>query len=177
MRRIYESDALSRDEEGAFTPHEGEEHEPQSFRSVNATAWSDRLLPHALRRRAVGLRVEVPRTEFDHGEPVPFRVTMSNALPVPVSIRTRSPVLWQWKVDGHAEASHVSLRSPPDETATFRFDRGERKQFHKRWSGLFRVSDREWVRADAGEHAIRAEVNVDDPAATGLVDEATVRVR
>lgn len=174
MRRIYESDALSRDDEEAFVP--GERDEPQSFRWLDSTAWSDRLLPQALARRAVSLRLSVPRTEFAPGERVPFAVTMKNRLPVPVTVETRSPVLWVWTVDGHTEASHVLGRDPPDRAGRFRFDRGERKRFRKVWSGLFRVSEREWEDAAAGEHTIAARVNVADAEAAGLADETTVRI-
>ena len=175
MDRIYESNAVERDDEAAFVPGEREA-EPQSFRWLDAAAWSDRLLPQGVARRAVSLRVSVPRTEFARDERIPFAVTMKNQLPVPVTVETLSPVLWVWTVDGHTEASHVIDRDPPERAGRFRFDRGERKRFRKVWSGRFRVSEREWTEAAAGEHTIAARINVADADGAGLADETTVRI-
>lgn len=177
MRRIYESDALSRDDDDAFSPKESErDTEPQSFRSINASAWSDRLLPHRLRCWAVSVRLNTPKQEFQQGDTVPFRVTMNNSLPVPVTIRTNSPILWTWSIDGHTEASHVSLSDPPDESAKFQFDRGETLRFEKEWSQMFRVSEREWEPADPGEYTLRAEINVDSERDLHLADETTITI-
>lgn len=177
MRRIYESDALKRDDEETFTPNErGREHKPQLFRSLNASAWSDRLLPHWLRCRAVSVSIETPRTEFEQGEVIPFRVWMKNSLPLPVTVRTRSPVLWRWFVDDHEEASEVPLRDPPDESAKMRFDRGETVRFEKRWEQMFRVDDDEWRRAQPGEYTLRVAINVDSKNERNLSDETTIRI-
>jgi len=176
MRRIYESEALSRDDEDQFTPYEqAREYEPQSFRSVNTAALSDRLLPHSLRCRAISIRISTPRAEFERGDDVPFEVTMKNSLPVPITIRTASPLVWTWTVDGIQEASHVDLRNPPERTGELYFDRGERKRFRKRWSGMFRVAGKEWDVAEPGEYVLGAEINVDG-SNTGLSDETTVRI-
>lgn len=177
MRRIYESDALARDGERPFTPHEREEgYAPRSFRSLDASAWSDRLVPHALRRRFVSVRISTPRSTFERGEAVPFLVTMTNRAPVPLTIRTASPIRWTWAVDGLEEASSVEVREPPDRPATLHFDRGERKRFRRRWSQSFRVGKHEWRPADPGTYTIRAAINVDAPEATGLAAETTVRI-
>lgn len=177
MRRIYESDALSRDDDTHFVPAEtGETYEPQSFRSLDASAWSDRLLPHALRCRAIGLQISAPQTGFERGEAIPFIVTMKNSLPIPISIRTESPLLWNWSVGGHEEASQVRLREPPADGGSFHFRRGERKRFRKQWSQKFRVADREWRHAEPGAYTIRAAINVTDPDAAGLTAETTVRI-
>lgn len=177
MRRIYESDALARDKDEPFAPGErSADYEPQSFRSIDAARWTDRLLPQRFHRRAVSVAVAVPTTEFESGQNIPFRVTMKNRLPIPVTIRTNSPILWKWRVDGHEEASHVPLRDPPERNATFSFNRGERKQFRKQWSQLFRVSETEWEPADPGEYTIEAAVNVDDPGASNLSDAVSIRI-
>lgn len=177
MRRIYESDAIKRDDDEAFTPHEKRrETEPQSFRSIDASVWSDRLLPHSLRVRAVSVRVETPRTQFSQGEPVPFRVSMRNSLPLPVTVCTVSPVLWNWSVDGHEEASHVPVNDPPEENDKLRFDRGETLRFNREWSQQFRVSEREWEPATPGEYTLRAEINVDSENDVELADETTIEV-
>lgn len=176
MRRIYESEALSRDDEEQFTPSQQRSETPfQAMRSVNATALSRRLLPGWLRRRAISVDVSVPNEEFSLGATVPFRVTMANAMPFPIAFRTRSPILWAWEVDGETEATRVP-RDPPDEPGEFRFGRGERKRFEKRWEQLFRVSESEWDPVGPGEYTIGARINVDGALEKGLYSETTVRI-
>ncbi|AFZ72043.1 hypothetical protein [Natronobacterium gregoryi] len=176
MRRIYESDALTRDDD-PFSPSEHDSTtKPQAARSINGSAWSKRLIPHWLRRRAISVDVSTPTTEFRADDSIPFTVTMRNTLPVPITIQTNSPVLWSWSVDDITEASHVPTRDPPERTGELHFDRGDRRQFKKTWSGLFRVSDREWEPAEPGEYTISVAINVGDPERSGLADETTVRI-
>lgn len=176
MRRIYESNALSRDDDQPFKPREKrrQEHQPQSFRSINSSSWSDRLVPHAVRRRSISVRVTTPDRTFEQGEPVPFRVYMRNSLPMPLTLKTQSPLLWTWSVDGHREASKVDLATPPDEPGRVAFDRSGRKRFDRSWDGMFRVSDREWCPADRGEHTLTVRLNVEDAEAVNLLDSTTV---
>ncbi|MFT4945187.1 MAG: hypothetical protein ACI9K3_001131 [Halovenus sp.] len=176
MRRIYESNAVSRDDDEPFKPREKKrrEHEPQSFRSINSSSWSNRLVPHAIRRRSVSVRVSTPDTEFEQGEPVPFRVYMKNSLPMPLSLKTRSPLLWTWSVDGHREASKLELATPPDEPGQMQFERSEQKRFDKVWDGMVRVSEREWRPVDRGEHTLQVSLNVDDADGANLCDQTTV---
>ncbi|AHF98816.1 hypothetical protein HALLA_08020 [Halostagnicola larsenii XH-48] len=176
MRRIYESDALSRDDD-QFSPTERSSSEgPQAARSINGSAWSKRLIPHGIRRRAISVRVSTPTPEVAPETPIPFTVTMKNALPIPITIRTRSPICWTWSIDDAPEASRTSRRDPPDRTGELHFDRGERRQFRRRWSQLFQVSDREWEPAEPGEYTISAALNVDDAKRRGLYDETTVHI-
>lgn len=176
MRRIYESDALRRDDE-PFSPNErSDDARPRAVRSVDGAALSDRLLPHWLRRRAISVDVSTPRDAYPAGEDVPFQVSMTNALPVPIAVTTRSPLLWTWTVDGQTEASRRSRYDPPDEPGRFQFGRSERKRFRKRWHQNFRVSDSEWEPAEPGEYTIGAGLNVPDAAENGLYDETAVRV-
>lgn len=176
MRRIYESDALSRDD-GQFSPTEQSSSErPQAARSINGSAWSKRLVPHSIRRRAISVRVSTRQTEVEPETPIPFTVTMKNALPIPITITTRSPIRWTWSIDDAPEASRTSRRDPPDRTGKLHFDRGERRQFRRRWSQLFQVSDREWEPAEPGEYTISAALNVDNAKRRGLYDETTVRI-
>lgn len=178
MRRIYESEALRRDDEEQFTPSQRRsETTLQAMRSVNATALSRRLLPGWLRRRAVSVEVSTPREAFPLGATIPFRVTMINTMPFPVTFRTRSPILWTWEIDGETEAARIPIRDPPDEPGEFRFGRGERKRFEKRWEQLFRVSPSEWESVVPGEYTIGARLNVDNAVKKGLYDERTVRIR
>ncbi|KYH25896.1 hypothetical protein HAPAU_25740 [Halalkalicoccus paucihalophilus] len=175
MRRIYESEALHRDDD-RFTPAERRGDELQAMRSVDGTALSRRLVPDWLRHRAISVEVSTPKTAYTPHESIPFRVTMTNSIPFPITFRTRSPLLWTWYVDGVAEASRVSLRDPPDEPGEFRFARGERKRFVKRWEQAFRVSKREWESAGTGEFTIGAGLNVENASEKGLTDETTVRI-
>jgi hypothetical protein len=177
MRRIYESGAIRRDDDEPFAPREREQSAtPQAVRSINSTAWSRRLVPNGVRYRAISIDVETPQSTYPVGAAVPFRVTMKNAMPFPITIATESPILWTWAVDGLTDASHVPLHDPPDERGGFRFDRGERKRFGKRWEQRFRVDDDEWEAAEPGTYTISAALNVDDPAAKGLYDETTVTI-
>lgn len=177
MRRIYESDALRRDDE-PFTPNERRDRrfKPQAMRWVNSTLLSQYLVPHWIRRRAISISVTTPQTEYPVGASVPFRVTMRNSMPFPILIPTDSPLLWTWNVDGIQEASHVPLREEPEEPGGIRFDRGMRKQFTKQWSGMFQVTNREWEPATPGEYTIGAGLNVRNPGRKGLYDETTIRI-
>lgn len=176
MRRIYESDALRRDDE-PFTPTRRDRSvRIQAMRSVNSTRLSRRLTPQRLRYRAISVEISTPKTEYPIGDAVPFTVTMRNPLPVPIVIPTQSPIQWTWHVDGATEASHISLHDPPDERGELVFDRGERKRFTRRWEQLFRVSKSEWEPADGGTYTIGAEINVDNPEEAGLTAETTVRL-
>lgn len=177
MRRIYESDALHRDDDESHAPTERErETALQSLRSVPSGSLSDLLLPASLRHRFISVEVSTPSAEYEVGEPIPFTVTMRNRLPIPVSLSTASPLLWEWSVDGDVEASSVPLRDPPDEPGEFVFDRGERKEFRKRWDQMFRVADAEWEPATPGEYTIGAAINTDDADAKALSAETTVRI-
>jgi len=174
MRRIYESGALRRNDDAFFPNERNTSDELQAMRSVNATELSRWLIPDRLRYRAISIEVSTPRTEYPVGTTVPFRVTMRNALPFPITIRTVSPLLWTWSVDGTTGASHVSLRDSPDEAGTFHFDRGERKRFTKRWKQMFRVSETKWEPATRGKYVIGAEFNVENSVKKGLCTETTV---
>lgn len=177
MRRIYESNALHRDDEEAHAPRERErETKPQAMRSVPSGLISKLVVPNWLRYRAISIAVETPDRAFAVGERVPFTVTMRNTLPIPITLPVNSPIPWTWSVDDHREAAHVPRRSVPDEPRGYHFDRGERKQFTRRWSGSFKVSAREWEPAEAGDHTIGVGLNVDDPEAKGLYAETTVRI-
>ena len=177
MRRIYESNALHRDDEEAHAPSEKERPTKlQALRSVPSSTLSDVLVPRRLRHLPISVSVETSDDEYGVGEPVPFRVTFRNRLPVPISIPTVSPLLWVWMVDGNVEAAEVPIRDPPDEEGTLSFDRGERKEFQRRWDQLFRVSDSEWEPAGVGSYTIGAAINAADAEERGLTDETTVRI-
>ena len=174
MRRIYESEALKRDDDH-FTPYEEESGgKLQSFRSVNSTAWSQRLLPQRLARRMISVSVDAPEA-VPAGQSVPFTVQMRNAWPIPVTLTTRSPVVWQWSIDDLPEASQVPT-DEPERSGSFTFSRGERKRFRRHWNGHFKIASDEWEPADPGVYTLRVAINVDDPDASGLADEVQLRL-
>lgn len=176
MRRIYESSAIRRDDDEPFSPNERDStYRPQAARSIPSAALTSYLLPAWVHRRAVSVDVSTPAEEFTTGGSVPFVVTLKNELPFPVVVATESAIQWTWDVEGHDEASHVPLHDPPA-AGSIRFDRGERKQFRKRWDQMFRVSESEWEPATAGEYTIGAGINVADPARAGLYDSAAIRL-
>jgi hypothetical protein len=172
VRRIYESRALHRDDEEPFAPGE-RDGGPQAMRSVDGTAWSRRLLPRRLRLRA--LSVEVTAPDRVEGPAVPFVVELSNALPVPVTVETRSPRLWRWHVDDLPRASRVA-EAAGGESRAIRFDRGETKRIRRRWDRRVRVSETEWEPAPPGEYTVGAGLNVAGAAEYGLEAETTVRI-
>lgn len=177
MRRIYESSALHRDDEEAHAPRErDEETRPQAMRSVPSGFLSRLVVPHWLRYRATSISVSTPDRAFAPTERIPFTVTIRNGLPIPITLTVDSPIPWTWSIDGHPEASHVPRTDVPDEQRGFHLERGERKQFHKRWSGSFKVGAREWEPAEPGEHTISVRLNVEDAAGKGLTDETTIEI-
>ncbi|WP_276272701.1 hypothetical protein [Haloarcula litorea] len=176
MRRIYESDAIARDDDDSFAPNErDDDYSPSAMRSLPSSSLSGLLLPTRLRHRALSVTVETPASTYGVGEEIPIRVTLRNRYPFPVVLRTPTPRLWNWHVDGAPEASRVP-EAVPEEPREFTFDRSERKQFHRRWRQLFKVTDREWEDAAPGEYTIGAYLDVDDPEEKGLADETTVRI-
>lgn len=178
MRRLYESSAVRRDENDNFTPsdHKDRDIEPQAMRRVPGNRLSRLLVPNSLRYRAISVSIETVRETYPENAAIPFVVEMKNHLPIPVEVPTLSPLLWTWSVDGKQDAASIDIRDPPAETRGFRFDRGERKRFRKRWNQQFRVSESEWERARRGEHVISAALNVEDPAQKGLYSETTIQI-
>lgn len=176
MRRIYESDALDRDDDDPFSPKERDERvRPSAMRSLPVERLSRLLVPQGLRCRAVSVSLSTPEESFARGEPVPFLVELHNTLPFPVSLQTRSPLLWSWAVDGHREAEQTP-EEPSGDAGRLTFTRGERKRFPRTWNGLFRVSPTEWVEPDRGEHTLSASINVDGPARAAVTDSTTIRL-
>lgn len=176
MRRIYESDALHRNDEEPAAPNPRESDTPQAVRSVDSTALSRRLLPTRLRQWAISVSVRTPDTEYPIGARIPFEVTMKNALPIPVTIPVRSRVPWNWSVNGFTEASRLDSDHERGDASGFQFDRGERKQFRKRWDGMFKVESARWEKAEPGAYTIGAGLNVSASADKGLYDETTIRL-
>jgi hypothetical protein len=176
MRRIYESDALDRDDDDPFSPTERDERvRPTAVRSLPVERLSRALLPHRVRCRAVTVSVSTPRDSYERGEPVPFLVELHNTAPFPVSLRTRSPLLWSWYVDGHREAE-LSPEEPTDDGGRLTFTRGERKRFSRTWNGLYRVTPTEWEEPDRGEYTLSVAINVADSVRSAVTDTTTLRI-
>lgn len=177
MRRIYESDALRRDE-GPFSPTERspEDHGPTAARSIPSTWLSDRLLPQAVHRWAIRLSISTSRRRYAAGKTIPFTVTLRNEMPFPVSIPTRSPLLWRWAVDEHTEAATISTVNPPDRPGRLALDRGERIRIRREWDQRIQVSPHEWEAVDPGSYTLGAWLNVDDVEGSRLADEVEISI-
>ncbi|MFB6103018.1 MAG: hypothetical protein ABEJ73_10685 [Haloplanus sp.] len=146
---------------------------PETSRSFDVAKASHALLPRAIRRRALTLDCTTDRERYAPDDPVCFRVTVRNRLPVPIRLRTASPVPWTWSVDGVDRASTVDADALPDDSSILRFSRRETKTFEGVWYQRFRVADDEWVAADPGKHTLGARLLVDT---TGLAATTTVRI-
>lgn len=176
MRRIYESDALDRNDDDPFSPGERDERvQPSAARSLPGERLSRLVVPQRLRCRAIDVSISTPDERYTRGEPVPFLVEFHNTLPLPLSLQTRSPLLWSWAVDGHREANQTA-EEPAGDESRLTFTRGERKQFRRTWNGLFRVSPTEWAPPDRGEYTLSASINVADTARAAVTDTVTVRI-
>jgi hypothetical protein len=159
MRRLYESGSPAADDDDPFAP--GRDGDDAGW--IPWTSVGDALVPAAVRRRAVTARVETNREAYAPDDVVRFRVTFRNRLPVPIALRTASPVRWTWSIDGVEEASRVADRtSAPDDPALFEFARSERKTFYRQWHQRFREGPDEWSAARSGEYTLR--VRIDGPS-------------
>lgn len=177
MRRIYESDALKRNDDEPLTPRERDDPPaPQAMRSV-PSGWLSRLfVPMSLRYRAISVAIETPESTYEPGDSIPFRVTMKNSLPIPVTIPTASPILWTWAVNGDRSASRIPITEPDDEPRGFHFDRGQRIHLSKEWDGMFRISRSEWEYAEPGTYILSAGINTADADSKDLVARTEVTI-
>lgn len=176
MRKIYESDALHRDDDDPTSPDKRDrETKLQSFRSLPSKTISNAITPHIIRKKAVSIKITTSRERYDQGTKIPFRVEIKNTLPVPVTLKTTSTIPWYWAIDGKPEAIKMDQDRATGES-TFVFDRGERKKFTKYWDQMFQIAEREWEEASAGTYTISAAINVDDPEGDGLYDETKVTI-
>lgn len=172
MRRIYESDAISRDDDDPFAPAERDE---RSRSAIDWEAASHALLPVRLRTLAISVRVETNADRYDPDEPIGWRVTFRNRLPFPVRLVTETPEPWTWSVDGIDHATTIE-RPIPDRKSTINFSRGERKVFERRWTPRIRVSESLWEPLEPGEHTLSVALNVENAADRGLTDETTFTI-
>ncbi len=177
MRRIYDSPAVRRDDDDPHKPNERDQTtDPEAMRTVPSGIVSRLLVPQWLQFRALSVTLSTPQTEYDAGSPIPFAVEIENTMPFPVTVPTRTPVLWTWAVDGLPEASRV-YEQPPTETRYFRFARSERKRFTRRWQQMVQITASEWEPVDPGEYTLSVNLNVDGSGEKGLTDETAVQIR
>ncbi|WP_254863731.1 hypothetical protein [Halovivax gelatinilyticus] len=177
MRRIYESEAVERDDT-PFTPGErARSAKPEAFRSIPGGSVSRWFLPDWIRYRALSIDIETAKETYAVGERIRFAVTIRNAMPFPVTIPTVTPLLWTWHVDGHEAAATFDREEPITESRAFTFDRGERKRFVRRWDQRYQVAASEWEPAGPGTYTIGASLNVESPERWGLTADTTVEVR
>lgn len=175
MRDVFDTDAVRRDDSDPFVP--GDEGS-RGRRTRSAFDWrnvSHALMPTSLRDRAISVSLRTNKRHYELEEPVIFRVTLANRIPFPVSLRTNSPVLWIWTVDGVERATHLTEGSP-DEPGLLRFARSERKTFDRRWTQRIQSLEGRWRPVDRGEYELSARINVDDAADRGLADETTITI-
>ena len=172
MRRVYDSEALRRDDDDPFSPVEDDE--SASRNHVNWTNVSHALVPQFLRSRAIAVDVQTDKDSYEPGEEIHFGVTFNNRLPFPITIVTETPKPWEWSIDGNPEGSELPANHPEDRSA-FRFSRRERKRFRRSWSGRVRVADDEWRVADRGEHTLSVGIDAVD-GAERLRAETTFRI-
>lgn len=182
MKRIYDSEAVRRDEDDNFAPSPREErrenYKPHSMffptpggTSLGLPVFVHSLLPSAYYSFAIDVGITTPNSEYTVGEQVPFVVTIKNTMAYPIKIPTETAVIWEWAVDGKPSAAEVPTRDPPEERRWLRLDRYERKRFHRTWNGLIQVSETEWEEPSTGTHTISASINLDDADEQALYDE------
>lgn len=161
MRRVYDSEALRRDDDDPFSPVEDDDEASRNH--VNWTNLSHALVPQAVRSRAIAVDVQTDKDRYEPGETVHFGVTFANRFPLPITIVTETPKPWEWFIDGNPDGSEVPA-DHPEERSTFHFSRSERKRFRRSWSGRVRVDDHEWREAARGEHTLSVEIGAVDGA-------------
>jgi hypothetical protein len=171
MRRIYESEALSRDDDDPFAPNEAENARGSHVDWANV---SHALFPSRLRARAIEVDVETDKQRYAPEEPVRFRATFRNRLPIPVTLVTETPLRWTWAIDDFVEASTV-YEPPEPERSRFDFRRSERKRFHRSWPQRVREREDEWRAAAPGEHTLSVRIGAVD-GAEHLTAETTFAV-
>lgn len=174
MKRIYDSRALERDADDPFTPSASDD--DASRRTINWDAFSHAFMPVALRTRAIDVTITTDREIYDPGQPVGIGIEFRNRLPFPVRLRTDSPNVWTWAVDGITAASTLS-RDVPDRSGTVSFARGERKRFQREWPQRIRVAADEWEPVEPGSYILDTRISRTDADERGLVDRTEIEIR
>lgn len=174
MARIEDRRTPERDESGPYGPETTAG--PGRSRSIDWAALSHAVVPAAIRHRAIDVTVSTDRDAYRPGDPVSIDVAFRNRFPIPIRLRTDSPNVWTWAVDGTTAASRLP-RSIPDRDGTIAFAPFERKRFRRRWRQRIRTGDREWTPVEPGRHSIEARIARDDAADRGLVARTEIEIR
>lgn len=174
MRRIYESRALERGDE-PFTPSKADD-DKNSRRTVNWDAFSHAFMPKALRNRAIDVSVTTDRDTYELGEPVRIGLEFRNRIPFPVRLRTESPNVWTWAINGIEAASQVP-RAVPERPDAFSFSRSERKRFRREWPQRIQVAPSEWESVDPGTYTIEVAIACENAEKRGLTDRTDIQIR
>lgn len=126
------------------------------------TRGMERLVPHAVARRAVTISVETGRRRYDVGEPVGITVRISNRIPFPIEVVTAGRRIWGWRVDGLLEASDERIHETT-EPRRFSMQARETKTIQFEWDCRFKRqgSPTRWERAARGEHEIEVFLATD----------------
>ena len=172
-KRIDGSDALERDADDPFAPATSGD---RNARAIDWGAFSHAFMPVAVRNRAIAVSIATDRDVYDRGDPVTVEIEFRNRLPVPVRLRTDSPELWTWAVDGATAASRVD-RGVPDRPDAFSFARSERKRFSREWPQRIRVAEDVWEPVEPGRYALEARISCPDAADRGLVATTEIVIR
>lgn len=173
MRDVFDTDAVQRDSDDPFVP--AEKSGRRRSRTINWHNLSHALMPVELRDRAITASVRTDKDHYAAEETVHFRVVFANRIPFPVSLRTRSPVLWDWAIDGVDRASELP-EDRPDDPGLLRFGRSERKTFDRRWNQRIQDQEGRWKPVGSGEYTLTAWINVEGPADRGLHAETSFTV-
>lgn len=173
-KRVDDSDALERDAGDPFAPATSDDRNAR--RSIDWDAFSHAFMPVALRARAIDVSIATDRDVYERGEAVAIGIEFRNRLPFPVRLRTDSPELWTWRVDGATAASRLE-RDVPDRPDAFSFARGERKRFEREWPQRIRIAADEWEPVDPGRYTLEARLSRPDADDRGLVDRTEIEIR
>ena len=180
MRRIYESEALHRDDDPHTPSRGGSRRRPGGDRKPWAIDWSaasHALLPTRIRDRAIAVDVETDREVYGPDDPVGIRVRLRNRLPFPVTIRTPTRRRWDWTVGGERRAEGEGYEDAPAEPTLLSFRRAETKTFLRTWHQHFRTASDSWEPAGPGTYGVAAFVDVEEPERRGLYAETEIEIR
>lgn len=120
----------------------------------------DKFIPSTVARWALSVSVETDKSTYGPDEPVEITVTISNRLPVPITVRIDNQRVWGWAVDGYVEAADEALYVP-DRTRSLSLRAGESRMHNVTWNRrIKRVNERtRWEELSPGEYEISAFVS------------------
>ena len=134
----------------------------------------DKLIPSTVARWALSVSVETDKSEYGPDEPVEITVTISNRLPLPITVRIDNQRIWGWAVDGYVEAADEPLYVP-DRVRSLSLRAGETRTHDVTWNRRIKRVDGQtrWEELEPGEYVISAFVST----TPRTEDSKTVRLR